>query len=109
MVSGIKMAYQCEAEIDYGSMYHQVYNDPKLTTEFIQFAESYPGIRFIRCKEAMTGEDFGYMLAEIPGFMFWLGVDSPYGLHHAKLTPNEAAIDQGISFLISYITWKGNN
>jgi N-acetyldiaminopimelate deacetylase len=109
MVSGIKMAYQCEAEIDYGSMYHQVYNDPKLTSEFIQFAESYPGIRFIRCKEAMTGEDFGYMLAEIPGFMFWLGVDSPYGLHHAKLTPNEAAIDQGISFLISYITWKGNN
>jgi N-acetyldiaminopimelate deacetylase len=109
IVNGIKIAYQCEAEIDYGSMYHQVYNDPELTAEFIQFAEGYPGIRFVRCKEAMTGEDFGYMLAEIPGFMFWLGVDSPYGLHHAKLTPDEAAIDQAISFLISYITWKGSN
>ena len=38
----------------------------------------------IECKEAMTGEDFGYMLKEIPGFMFWLGVDSTFGLHHAN-------------------------
>ncbi len=40
--------------------------------------------------------------------MFWLGVDSEYGLHHAKLKPNEAAIDRAIEFLNQYVKWKGN-
>lgn len=109
IVKGIEIAYRCEATIDYGSMYHQVYNDETLTKEFMNFAEQLPDVRVVRCKEAMTGEDFGYMLAKIPGFMFWLGVDSPYGLHHAKLVPDERAIDQAISLLTSYISWKGNN
>ncbi|MDP4171862.1 MAG: N-acetyldiaminopimelate deacetylase, partial [Bacillota bacterium] len=65
--------------------------------------------KVVECKEAMTGEDFGYMLKEIPGFMFWLGVDSPYGLHHSKLTPDEEAIDHAINLLTSYISDKGNN
>ncbi|OQP07830.1 N-acetyldiaminopimelate deacetylase [Geobacillus sp. 46C-IIa] len=108
IVRGVEVAYECEAAIDYGAMYHEVYNAPSLTTEFIQFAEMHADMNVIRCKEAMTGEDFGYMLAEIPGFMFWLGVDSPYGLHHAKLAPNEAAIDRAIAFLIDYFSWKGN-
>ena len=30
-------------------------------------------------KEAMTGEDFGYMLKKYPGFMFWLGPIHPTG------------------------------
>ncbi|NNU82414.1 N-acetyldiaminopimelate deacetylase [Geobacillus sp. BMUD] len=109
MVHGIEVAYECEATIDYGAMYHQVYNDPELTAEFMKFAEAHGGVNVIGCKEAMTGEDFGYMLADIPGFMFWLGVDSPYGLHHAKLAPNEEAIDRAIAFLIDYFSWKGNS
>ncbi|MFC0296809.1 N-acetyldiaminopimelate deacetylase [Geobacillus jurassicus] len=109
MVRGIEVAYECEATIDYGAMYHQVYNDPELTAEFMKFAETHGGVNVIRCKEAMTGEDFGYMLAEIPGFMFWLGVASSYGLHHAKLAPDEAAIDCAIAFLIDYFSWKGNS
>jgi metal-dependent amidase/aminoacylase/carboxypeptidase family protein len=36
---------------------------------------------FNPAKEAMTGEDFGYMLKKYPGFMFWLGADSSHGLH----------------------------
>lgn len=109
IVKGIEIAYQCEATIDYGSLYHQVYNDETLTKEFMNFAEQLSDVHVVRCKEAMTGEDFGYMLAKIPGFMFWLGVDSPYGLHHAKLAPDERAIDKAISLLASYISWKGNN
>lgn len=58
------------------------------------------------CKEAMTGEDFGYMLKEIPGFMFWLGVDSGYGLHHAKLNPDEDAIMTAVDLLKEYIEYK---
>ncbi|MGG3938509.1 N-acetyldiaminopimelate deacetylase [Anoxybacillus kestanbolensis] len=108
IVRGIEVAYDCEAHIDYGAMYYQVYNDEKLTNEFMQFVEKETNVRLIRCQEAMTGEDFGYMLARIPGFMFWLGVQSPFGLHHAKLNPNEEAIHVAIQLLTRYVTWKGN-
>ncbi|WP_257959061.1 N-acetyldiaminopimelate deacetylase [Bacillus sp. V3-13] len=106
LIHGLEIGYQCEAKVDYGAMYHQVYNEEVLTREFIDYAEKQSGIDVIHCKEAMTGEDFGYMLAEIPGFMFWLGVDSEYGLHHAKLNPNEAAIEKAISFIADYLQFK---
>ncbi|MGG6432228.1 N-acetyldiaminopimelate deacetylase [Anoxybacillus sp. D401a] len=109
LVRGIEVAYDCEAHIDYGSMYYQVYNDETLTNEFMQFVEKETNVRLVRCQEAMTGEDFGYMLARIPGFMFWLGVQSPFGLHHAKLNPDEQAIDVAIELLTRYIAWKGNH
>jgi N-acetyldiaminopimelate deacetylase len=48
------------------------------------------------------------MLKEIPGFMFWLGVNSPFGLHHAKLNPNEDAIEFAIETITKYISFKGN-
>ncbi|MBE2941504.1 N-acetyldiaminopimelate deacetylase [Anoxybacillus flavithermus] len=109
IVRGVEVAYDCQAHIDYGSMYYQVYNDETLTNEFMQFVEKETNVRPVRCQEAMTGEDFGYMLARIPGFMFWLGVQSPFGLHHAKLNPNEEAIDVAIQLLTRYVTWKGNH
>ncbi|MEY8347521.1 N-acetyldiaminopimelate deacetylase [Bacillus cereus] len=108
IVAGIEYAFQCEAVIDYGAMYHQVYNHGALTREFMEFASEQTDMNVITCTEAMTGEDFGYMLREIPGFMFWLGVDSEYGLHHAKLQPKEEALEQTIAFLKQYISWKGN-
>ena len=108
LVKGIEAGYECEVEIDYGAMYHQVYNNEQLTKEFMNFISQEKNIEVIECREAMTGEDFGYMLAEIPGFMFWLGVESPYGLHHAKLNPQEAAIGVAVEIMKSYITFKGN-
>lgn len=104
LVKGIEAGFECEAVIDYGSMYHQVYNTESVTRDFMNYLQNETEVKVIECKEAMTGEDFGYMLKEIPGLMFWLGVDSPYGLHHAKLTPNEAALDVAVSVMTSYIT-----
>ncbi|WP_432806701.1 N-acetyldiaminopimelate deacetylase [Mesobacillus maritimus] len=108
LVKGIEVGYECETKVDFGAMYHQVYNEFKLTREFMTFADQHPGIHMVECTEAMTGEDFGYMLKEIPGFMFWLGVGSEYGLHHAKLKPDERAISTAIELLTNYITFKGN-
>lgn len=112
LVKGVEIGFECEAEIDYGSNYCQVFNDPDLTLEFMEWIrDSRPGnaqqIKLIECSEAMTGEDFGYFLKEIPGFMFWLGVDAPYGLHHAKLEPQEEAIKAAISLMTNYLLWKG--
>jgi N-acetyldiaminopimelate deacetylase len=108
IVKGIEVGFECEAFIDFGCMYHQVYNEEVLTREFMDFIEKSDEMTLFECKEAMTGEDFGYMLEEIPGFMFWLGVASEYGLHHSKLNPNEKAIENSIRFITDYLSYKGN-
>ncbi|CAM3804687.1 N-acetyldiaminopimelate deacetylase [Aeromicrobium ponti] len=107
IVKGIEVGYECETAIDFGSMYHQVYNEENLTREFMDFTRANTEMNVVECREAMTGEDFGYMLEDIPGFMFWLGVDSEYGLHHAKLNPKEQAIEKAIEFIASYLKYKG--
>ncbi|MFC0214180.1 N-acetyldiaminopimelate deacetylase [Paenibacillus chartarius] len=112
VVRGIEQSFDCQAHIDYGSNYKQVYNDPALTAEFMEWLrgdQEYTGVELVECPVAMTGEDFGYFLERIPGFMFWLGVDTPYGLHHAKLEPNEGAIDVAIRTVSRYLRWKSGN
>ena len=108
LVKGIEIGYDCECTIDFGSGYYQVYNNEPLTREFMDFVEQETEATIFECKEAMTGEDFGYMLRDIPGFMFWLGVDSPYGLHHSKLDPKEDAIQLAVNALTAYLMTKGN-
>lgn len=107
IIKGIEIGYECEVNVDFGCMYHQVYNEESLTKEFMDFVTNETDIKVVTCTEAMTGEDFGYMLEEIPGFMFWLGVESEYGLHHAKLNPDEKAIDKAVSMIAKYIEYKG--
>lgn len=109
VVKGIETSFECRAVIDYGANYYQVNNHPELTKEFIQFLKVKTNATVIDCKEAMTGEDFGYMLKEIPGFMFWLGVNSPYGLHNAKITPDEEAIPFAVEIITNYLCFKGNH
>jgi len=82
-----------------------VYNDDALTREFMDWVRT-TEVRLVECREAMTGEDFGYFLREIPGFMFWLGVDTPYGLHHPRIEPKEEAIEVAIRLVTRYIEWK---
>ncbi|OZM58404.1 N-acetyldiaminopimelate deacetylase [Lottiidibacillus patelloidae] len=106
IVAGIETSFDCKATIDYGANYRQVDNDPTLTREFMTFAEKETNMKVIDCNKAMTGEDYGYFLSEVPGFMFWLGVASEHGLHHAKLNPNENAIGEAIDLLTAYITEK---
>jgi N-acetyldiaminopimelate deacetylase len=108
IIKGIEIGFECEANIDFGCMYHQVFNHDEETRQFMSFVQNHPTMDLVECKEAMTGEDFGYMLQEIPGFMFWLGVGSEYGLHHSKLNPNEAAIEKTINFICDYLAIKGN-
>ena len=97
-----EIAFECAIHIDYGSSYYQVKNDEVLADEFLAFAEAHPTTNAILCNAAMTGEDFGYFLQEIPGMLFWAGVNSSYGLHHPKLSPDEAAIDYLVPFIDAY-------
>lgn len=98
-----EVAFECQVKLDYGSSYYQVFNTPKITKEFLNFAKHDKSTVSIECDPAMTGEDFGYFLQEIPGLLFWAGVDSPFGLHNAKLSPDEKAIEYLVPFVDSFI------
>lgn len=106
VAAGIESSFECQVTIDYGSNYRQVYNDPALTREFMDWLRGSDQVQLVECTEAMTGEDFGYFLEQIPGFMFWLGVDTPHGLHNAKLDPDERAIDIAIDTITAYLSYK---
>lgn len=103
IVKGIEIGFECSIGIDYGANYCQVYNEETITSEFISFAKEQKNVNLVICDEAMTGEDFGYFLEEIPGFMFWLGVNSQYGLHDAKLEPNEDALLFAVETIVNYL------
>lgn len=106
LVEGIEAGFDCRASLDFGVSYRQVDNHPELTAEFMDWLQAQQVASVVECTEAMTGEDFGYFLGEIPGFMFWLGVDTPYGLHHARIQPNEDALMVAINVVSQYIAWK---
>ncbi|ENH97206.1 hippurate hydrolase [Gracilibacillus halophilus YIM-C55.5] len=102
MMRGFELTYDCSIKVDYGANYYQVYNTKPYVDQFQQAVQK-EGITFQTASQAMTGEDFGYFLKEIPGFMFWLGVDSPYGLHHSQLTPKEDALTVGVNAVLAMI------
>jgi N-acetyldiaminopimelate deacetylase len=108
MCKGIEASFRCHTSIDYGANYCQVYNDEKLTEQFVKKAESSSAITFQECTKAMTGEDFGYFLEEIPGVMFWLGANSEYGLHSSKLQPDESVLVPGVSWVIEWLESRLN-
>ncbi|MFB5190966.1 N-acetyldiaminopimelate deacetylase [Alicyclobacillus fastidiosus] len=104
VLEGTAKMFDCTYELDYGANYHQVWNEERLTESFISFVEQQGLASVERVPTAMTGEDFGYFLREIPGFLFWLGAQSPYGLHHARMLPDQACVDVALKVLIPYFS-----
>ncbi|GEL76044.1 N-acetyldiaminopimelate deacetylase [Tenuibacillus multivorans] len=102
MLKGIELRYDCSTTVDYGANYYMVYNDAHYVEAFKQLIHG-TDIEYAEAPEAMTGEDFGYFLKDISGFMFWLGVNSSYGLHHNQLNPDERAIEVGINAVTEMI------
>ncbi|SHG24410.1 N-acetyldiaminopimelate deacetylase [Ornithinibacillus halophilus] len=104
LMRGFEISYDCKIDVDYGANYYQVYNDKKYV-EYFKESIDQTGISYVEAQKAMTGEDFGYMLKEIPGFMFWLGVDSPFGLHSSKLNPKEEALEVGVKAVVNTLKY----
>lgn len=103
LAAGIEESFECQVDIELTQKgYLPVENNAETTNKFITFMENYQEITFVETLPAMTGEDFGYLLSKIPGTMFWLGVDSPYGLHHNQFNPKEAAIDVAIKTVSAF-------
>lgn len=104
---GIELTYgvTVNLELNQGG-YWPVENDPALTTRFIDYMQSNPAVQFQETAPAMTGEDFGFLLAKFPGTMFWLGVEDDSPLHAATFTPHEEAIQAGIDAMTGFLTMR---
>ena len=86
--------------------YWPVENNPALTRRFIDYMQKAANVDFVETAPAMTGEDFGYLLAKFPGTMFWLGVDDDSQLHSATLTPQESAIQKGVDAITGFLRYR---
>ena len=101
---GIEIMFECKVSIDYGSMYFEVDNDAECVQKIFAIAEQTEDVNPIVSPAAMTGEDFGYFLKDVRGAMFWAGANSEYGLHHAKLEPDEAILEVMVKFVSNLLT-----
>ena len=65
LAKGVEIGYECKATVQYPSSYYEVDNSKDLTEEFMSYVAEEGLANVIECREAMTGEDFGYMLKKI--------------------------------------------
>lgn len=88
--------------------YLPVENNPELAANLMAFFDNSPAVKLIDCPPAMTGEDFGYLLHQVPGVMFWLGIDTPYALHHPKMSPKEEALPFAVENISAFLKTRVN-
>ncbi|WEV60621.1 N-acetyldiaminopimelate deacetylase [Streptococcaceae bacterium ESL0729] len=104
MAEGIALSYGVEAHVILDQKgYLPVENNPDLALKLMNYFEDKDSVDFREVGPSMTGEDFGYLLHKTPGVMFWLGVDSPYALHHPKMTPDEDALAFAVKEISDYL------
>ncbi|MFC3932616.1 N-acetyldiaminopimelate deacetylase [Streptococcus dentapri] len=109
IAEGVAASFDMEVEIKLiQGGYLPVENDPSLAKDFMRFFDQETEANLIDILPAMTGEDFGYLLHQIPGVMFWLGVDSPYPLHHPKMSPREEVLPFAVDTIARFLAYRAN-
>ena len=104
---GIERSFEVEVRLGLNQGgYFPVENDPVLTKRFIRFMQENPDVVYEEVQPAMTGEDFGYLLHQFPGTMFWLGVDGGAQLHESSMSPKEGAIQKGITAITEFLEYR---
>lgn len=106
IASGIAAAHGCEADVEIDVGYPVTFCDPRATAMMRDVATTLSGEHGWSQMPApmMGGEDFSYVLREVPGAMAFVGVADPESdartnppLHNAKMTIDEAVMAKGIA------------
>lgn len=109
IAEGVAQSFGVELDLELKQGgYLPVENHPELAAQCMNFFQKENGVHMIDISPAMTGEDFGYLLSKVKGVMFWLGIDSPYALHHPKMAPDEAALPFAIEKFGKFLSAKVN-
>lgn len=109
IAEGVARSFGLEVDVELvQGGYLPVENDPNLAKDLMTFFDQKTDANLIDILPAMTGEDFGYLLHQIPGVMFWLGVDSVYPLHSPKLSPDEDALPFAVETISKFLNYRAN-
>ena len=52
----------------------------------------------------MGGEDFAFMLEEVPGCYVWLGAGGEFDVHHPRYDFNDQVIPLGVRYWTELVT-----
>ncbi|MDY0165769.1 MAG: amidohydrolase [Thermoguttaceae bacterium] len=102
VVRSTAAAHGVGVELDVNQLVPVTWNDPELTKRMLPTLRRVAGEHnVVETEPFMGGEDFAHYAAEIPGLYFFLGVHDEqagpsYGLHHPKMTVDEAALPIGV-------------
>ena len=99
-VQGIADAYDAKATLDYIRMYPVTVNSEIGAERAAAAALAVAGEGRVdqEWSPAMGGEDFSFMLNEVPGAMIFVGHVPSAGLHHPKYDFNDEAMTWGCSY-----------
>lgn len=107
IAQGVAASFNMDVDIELRQgAWLPVENQPDLADGLMTFFGKSGAVNLIDCPPAMTGEDFGYLLQKVPGVMFWLGIDTPYPLHHAKMSPDEGALPFAVEEISKFLAYK---
>lgn len=107
LTKAIELGFDCKIDLQLNQDgYFPVINEQNITQRFINFVNKKTKFNYVKTPAAMTGEDFGYLINKIPGMMFWLGVDSPGGLHCDNYLANENAIEVGVLTMTEFLNYR---
>jgi amidohydrolase len=94
----------CTAAVEYARIYPATVNDPACAQHALDAAAALFGEALRAESPAPTGEDFAFMLQQVPGAYIWLGsrkgAASP-SLHHPSFDFNDEALPAGAALLAS--------
>ncbi|SDW74684.1 hippurate hydrolase [Albimonas donghaensis] len=99
-VQGVADAYDAKATLDYIRMYPVTVNAEIGAERAAAAAIEVSGEERVdqSWSPAMGGEDFSFMLNEVPGAMIFVGNGPSAGLHHPKYDFNDEAMSWGCSY-----------
>ncbi len=104
IVQNISSNYGAKANVNFKSIAPPVYNDPELTNLLSNCAKNFMDEKNIVYLEnpSLGAEDFAFLLQDVPGTMFRLGVAGDKGcapLHSGHFSLDERSLGLGIKIL----------
>lgn len=94
----------CSAAVEYRRIYPTTVNDPACAQHALDAAGALFGQALRVDSPAATGEDFAFMLQQVPGAYIWIGSrkgESSPPLHHPAFDFNDEALPAGAALLAS--------
>ncbi|MEM1450193.1 MAG: M20 aminoacylase family protein [Planctomycetota bacterium] len=105
IATGVAAAHGAVARVTYTRGYPPTVNHAPQVDIARRVAADLVGPDGVRPEEnpCMGGEDFAFMLEEVPGCYVWLGTGGDFDLHHPKYDFNDDAAPLGASFWVELV------